>query len=116
MVAYRTFADDLHGEADSRVCYWLMFHKPLPDMEGGCSYDDLTWKRRDTDYDDMACEHVIAAAKDALDSDDGRQQADVDMLNAAGRIADHYDQNQSDSDSNLHDGLAMFVGDNSEDE
>jgi hypothetical protein len=117
MVAYTTFADDLeYGEADLRVCYWLMFHKPSPDMEGGCGYDDLTWKRRDKDYDDMTYEHAIAAAKDALDSDDGRQQADVDMLNAAGRIADHFDQNRSDTDSNVHDGVDLFVGDNSEDE
>jgi hypothetical protein len=55
MVAYTTFADDLeNGEVDLRVCYWLMFHKPSPDMEGGCSYDDLSWRRRDTDYDDMS--------------------------------------------------------------
>jgi hypothetical protein len=117
MVAYTTFADDLeHGEADLRVCYWLMFHKPSPDMEGGCTYDDLTWRRRDTDYDDMTYENAIAVAKEALDGEDGRQDTEVDMLNAAGRIADLYDQNRSDCESDLHDGVDLYVDANSEDE
>jgi hypothetical protein len=38
------------------------------------------------------------------------------MLNAAGRNADHYDQVRTDSDSNLHDGVDMFVGVSSEDD
>jgi hypothetical protein len=38
------------------------------------------------------------------------------MLNAAGRIADLYDQNRSDSDSNLHDGVEMFAGVDTEEE
>jgi hypothetical protein len=117
MVAYTTFADDLeHGEADLRVCYWLVFHKPSPHMEGGCSDDDLTWRRRDTDYDDMTYENAIAVAKEALNSDDGRKQADVDMLNAAGKIADLYNQHQSDIESDLHDGVHLYVDANSEEE
>jgi hypothetical protein len=64
----------------------------------------------------MTYESAIAAAKDALDSEDGRHQEIVDILNAAGRFADHYDRNRSDSDSDLHDGVDMFVDVNSEDE
>jgi hypothetical protein len=70
----------------------------------GVIQSTMIWRRR------------IAAAKDTLDSEGGRQQADVDMLNAASRIADHYDQNPSDSDSNVHDGVHMFVGVNSKEE
>jgi hypothetical protein len=117
MVAYTTFADDLeHGEVDLRVFYELVFHKPSPDMEGGCSYDDLIWRRRDTDYDDMTYENAIAVATEALDGEDGRQDTEVDMLNAAGRIADLYDQNRSDSESDSHDGVDLYIDANSEDE
>jgi hypothetical protein len=51
-----------------------------------------------------------------LDGEDGRQQTEVDILIAAGQIADLYDQNRSDSDSNLHDGVDMFLGVDTEEE
>jgi hypothetical protein len=60
--------------------------------------------------------NAIAVAKEALNSDDGRQQADVDMLNAAGRIADLYEQHQFDIESDLHDGVDLYVDANSEEE
>jgi hypothetical protein len=117
MVAYTTFADDLeHRKVDLRVCYWLMFHKPPPVREDGCSCNDVTWRRRDTDYGDMTDENAIAVATEALDAGDRGQQTKVDMFNAAGRIADLYAQNRSDSDRTSHDGVDMVVGVDTEEE
>lgn len=33
--------------------YWVMFHKPTPDDAGGCRFDDLTWGKRNAEYDDI---------------------------------------------------------------
>jgi hypothetical protein len=116
-VAYTTFADDLeHRKVDFRVCSWPMFHKPPPDREGGCSCNDVTSRRRDTDCDDMTDGNGTAVATEALDAGDRRQQTKLDILNAASPIADLYDQNRYDNDRNLHDGVDMFVGVDTEEE
>jgi hypothetical protein len=108
MAAYTSFAQDLeNGEADVRVLYWLMFHKPSPDSAGGCNFDDLFWKGRDTDYDIISYDNAIAEAKESLDMEGGMDREDAEMLNAAGTIANHF-QDESDSDTDVNAGVDLY--------
>lgn len=111
MQAYLEFAAELEeGDVDVRVVYWLMYHKPSPDSEGGCSFDDLFWKRRDTKFDDCTMEEsVVDAAKQVLDCNNIDDCHDRDMLNAVGTIAEHFGSDSDDVQSDYGDGTEVFM-------
>jgi hypothetical protein len=109
MSAYLSFAEELEeGEVDVRVVYWLMFHKPSPDSDGGCSFDDLFWKRRQTEFDTCTFQEATAAAMESLDEGGERDRTDADLLDAVGRIHEHFD-NDSECCSDLNEGVDLFA-------
>jgi hypothetical protein len=112
MAAYMSFAQDLEeGEVDVRVVYWLMFHKPSPDSEGGCSFDDVSWKRRDPEYDECSFHEATNAATASLDAVRERDRTDAELLNAVGTIHEYFD-NGTDSDTcDVNDGVDLFADD-----
>jgi hypothetical protein len=108
MSAYLTFADDLEeGEVDVRVVYWLIFHKPSPDSDGGCSYDDLFWKRRDTDFDTCTFQEAVAAAKESLDEMCERDRTAAELLEAVGQIHEQFEDDDGSS-GDLNTGVDLF--------
>jgi hypothetical protein len=51
----------------------------------------------------------VTAAKQSLDDEGDRNRDNAAMLNAAGLLADHF-QNDSDDDSDVNAGVEMFAG------
>ena len=44
LAAYCKYAQEMEDlDASITSVFWVLFHKPTPDDEGGCRFDDLTW-------------------------------------------------------------------------
>jgi hypothetical protein len=79
--------------------YWCMFHKPPADEAGGCKFDDLTWGKRKREYDEITWEAAKQSARETVVEYDEtspleRDDEAADMLGAAGRFANRYDDAQ----------------------
>lgn len=81
--------------------YWCMFHKPCPEEEGGCKYDDMTWSKRDRDYDIITWESAQNKAGCTIVEYNEtnpleRDNPACDMLGAAGFISERCNDAQYD--------------------
>jgi hypothetical protein len=101
-----------HLNASITTVYWCMFHKPPPDAEGGCKYDDLAWGQRKRNYDYIAWEAAQVEAREAVvayDETSPLERAnDVgDILGAAGTFANRY----NDVNEDPYGDVDMFLSD-----
>jgi hypothetical protein len=115
--AFETYADQmLEDHVELSNVYWLLAHKPCPGERGGCHYDDLTFAKRDREFDDMSYGEASKRARDAVQAhDDGapaERNCDAgDMLAAATLVADRYEAIDTDEDDDMYAGVDMFLDD-----
>lgn len=111
--AYCAYAEEMENlNASISNVYWCMFHKPTPDSEGGCKFDDLTWGKRDREFDFITWESAQTRARQTVENYDEtapleRQDDAADMLGAAGRFADRYD----DACDDPYAGVELYLTD-----
>lgn len=98
--------------------YWCMFHKPCPEEEGGCKFDDLTWSKRNRDFDHITWESAQNKARcTVVDYDETcpheRENDAADMLGAAGLISERYSFSEriNDAYDDPYAGVDHFLGD-----
>jgi hypothetical protein len=87
-----------------------MFHKPPPDELGGCKFDDITWDKRNREYDVITWEAAQQVARESVVEYDEtcvleRNDDAAEMLGAAGRFADRY----TDAHDDPYAGVDMFM-------
>jgi hypothetical protein len=111
--AYCQYAKEMEDlNASITSVYWCMFHKPPPDAEGGCKYEDLTWCQRKRTYDYITWEAAQVEARDAVVEYDEtspleRENHAADMSGAAGTFADRF----KDANEDPYADVDMFLCD-----
>jgi hypothetical protein len=111
--AYCQYAEEMeHLNVSISSVYWCMFHKPPPDEQGGCKFDDLTWSKRNREFDFITWEAAQKQARENVVEYDEtspleRDDDAADMLGAAERFADRYD----DAHDDPYAGVDMMMSD-----
>jgi hypothetical protein len=79
--AYVKYAQQMEDlSVDISTVYWIMFHKPNPDDEGGCAFDDLTWRKRDLEFDYITWEGAQKRAREEIVAYDEMAPVGDDLL------------------------------------
>jgi hypothetical protein len=111
--AYVNYAEEMESlDTSISNVYWVMFHKPPPDQPGGCKFDDLTWSKREREYDFITWETVQKKSRETvveydetchLERDDDAR----DMLGAAGQFSERY----NDAHEDRYGDVNMYLSD-----
>jgi hypothetical protein len=103
MCAYMKYAEQMEDlDVDISTVYWILFQKPHPDDEGGCAYDDLSWRKRNREFDYITWEGAQKRAREAVVRYDETAPAERNddvavMLGAAGRFREEYTSHEHDT-------------------
>jgi hypothetical protein len=92
LAAYQQYTEDVNqAKCDIYALYWVIAHSPSPENEGGCRFNDLTWGKRDREFDEITWGEAKKRARDAVGEFDSahadeRDDDVADMLGAAGTM------------------------------
>lgn len=112
--AYASYGEQMQaGEVELSSVYWIMAQKPPPGQYGGCEFHDLTYRKRDREYDCITFENASKRARDMVsvrDSNacDERDNVFSEVLAAATDVHMALEEHKSDSEDE-YDGVDLFM-------
>lgn len=117
LAAYCKYAQEMEDlDASITSVYWVLFHKPTPDDEGGCRFDDLTWGKRAVDFDNITWEGAKKRAREEVVEYDenGPLERDNDTLHMLGAATAFNGMLRDSSDDDFEfdrSAVDLFTGD-----